>query len=121
MRQLKFVLCFALAFCLASSVQAQGLLKKLTQKAEQAADKAVDKKTDEAIGNKNEGQTASIPSTTGKNNPASKGGTNDRVDYELQLPLNSSLISLKAPGHSQDQVFKMENTIPVADKAKMRQ
>jgi hypothetical protein len=48
-------------------------------------------------------------------------GSNDRVDYEVQLPLNSSLITFKAPGYSQDQVIKMASTIPVADIAKMVQ
>jgi hypothetical protein len=48
-------------------------------------------------------------------------GSNDRADYEVQLPLNSSLITLKAPGSSQDDVIKMANTLPVADIAKMLQ
>jgi len=48
-------------------------------------------------------------------------GYNDRTDYELQLPLNSSLITLKAPGYSQDDVIKLANTLPVADIAKMLQ
>lgn len=48
-------------------------------------------------------------------------GPNDRTDYELQLPLTSSLITLKAPGASQDDVLKMANTLPVADIAKMLQ
>lgn len=48
-------------------------------------------------------------------------GANDKPDYELQLPLNNSLITLKAPGYSQDQVIKMANTLPVADMAKMLQ
>ncbi|MGN6165369.1 MAG: hypothetical protein ACTHOF_12590 [Flavisolibacter sp.] len=48
-------------------------------------------------------------------------GSYDRTDYELQLPLNSSLITLKAPGASQDDVIKMANTLPIADIAKMLQ
>jgi hypothetical protein len=48
-------------------------------------------------------------------------GTNDRADYEVQLPLNSSLITFKAPGYTQDQVIKMANTIPVTDIAKILQ
>lgn len=48
-------------------------------------------------------------------------GSNDRADYQVQLPLNSSLITLKAPGYSQDEVVKMANTLPVADIAKMLQ
>jgi hypothetical protein len=48
-------------------------------------------------------------------------GSYDRTDYELQLPLNSSLITLKAPGYSQDDVIKMANTLPIADIAKMLQ
>lgn len=45
----------------------------------------------------------------------------DRTDYEIQLPLNQSLITLKAPGYSQEQVIKMANSLPVADMAKMLQ
>ena len=37
-------------------------------------------------------------------------GSYDRTDYELQLPLNNSLITLKAPGYTQDQIIKMANT-----------
>lgn len=48
-------------------------------------------------------------------------GSNDRADYQVQLPLNSTLITLKAPGYSQDDVIKMANTLPVADIAKMLQ
>jgi hypothetical protein len=48
-------------------------------------------------------------------------GANDRADYQVQLPLNSTLITLKAPGYSQDDVIKMANTLPVADIAKMLQ
>ena len=48
-------------------------------------------------------------------------GSYDRTDYELQLPLNSSLITLKAPGYSQDDVIKMANTLPIADIAKILQ
>lgn len=42
-------------------------------------------------------------------------------NYELQLPLNNALVTLKAPGRSQDDIIKMANTIPVADIAKMIQ
>jgi hypothetical protein len=45
----------------------------------------------------------------------------NRTDYELQLPLNNSLITLKAPGYTQEQVIKMANALPVADIAKMLQ
>jgi hypothetical protein len=48
-------------------------------------------------------------------------GENDRTDYELQLPLNSSLITLKAPGYTQEQLIAMANTIPIAQIAKMVQ
>jgi hypothetical protein len=48
-------------------------------------------------------------------------GPNERTDYEIQLPLNSTLISFKAPGFSQDDVIKMANTLPIADIAKMLQ
>jgi len=48
-------------------------------------------------------------------------GDNGSTDYELQLPLSSTLITLKAPGNTQDQVIAMANTIPVAQIAKMVQ
>ena len=48
-------------------------------------------------------------------------GSNDTPEYELQLPLNNSLVTLRAPGRSQDDVIKMANTLPVAEIAKMLQ
>jgi hypothetical protein len=48
-------------------------------------------------------------------------GSGEPSDYELQLPLNSSLITLKAPGYTQEQVLKMASTLPVAEIAKMVQ
>ena len=48
-------------------------------------------------------------------------GENDRTEYELQLPLNNSLITLKSPGATQDQIIKMASTIPVGQIAKMVQ
>lgn len=48
-------------------------------------------------------------------------GSNDRTDYEIQLPLNNTLITFKAPGYSQDDVIKMANTLPIEDIAKMLQ
>ena len=48
-------------------------------------------------------------------------GTNERTDYQVQLPLNSTLITFKAPGTSQDDMIKMANTLPIGDIAKMLQ
>jgi hypothetical protein len=48
-------------------------------------------------------------------------GPNERADYQVQLPLNDSLITFKSPGASQDYVIKMANTLPVSDIAKMLQ
>lgn len=48
-------------------------------------------------------------------------GSYERTDYEMQLPLTSSLITLKAPGYTQDQLIKMANSLPVEDIAKMLQ
>lgn len=48
-------------------------------------------------------------------------GANEASDYELQLPLSNTLITLKAPGYSQDQVIKMAGTLPVSEIAKMVQ
>ena len=43
------------------------------------------------------------------------------ANYDLQLPLNNALITMKAPGLSQDQVIKLANTLPVQEIAKMLQ
>jgi hypothetical protein len=48
-------------------------------------------------------------------------GDASRPEYELQLPLNSSLITLKAPGYSQDQLIQMANTLPLAQIVKTLQ
>jgi len=50
-----------------------------------------------------------------------KNGSGAETEYELQLPLNNSLITLKAPGASQDQIVKMAGTLPIAQIAKMVQ
>jgi hypothetical protein len=49
------------------------------------------------------------------------GSDTEKPNWELQLPMNSSLITMKAPGYSQDDLIKMANTIPVADIAKLLQ
>jgi hypothetical protein len=48
-------------------------------------------------------------------------GENEKDDFEIQLPLNTALITLRAPGYTQDQVVKIANTLPVAQIAKMIQ
>lgn len=48
-------------------------------------------------------------------------GENEKNNYELQLPMNSSLLTLKAPGFTQDQVVQMANALPIAQIAKMLQ
>lgn len=48
-------------------------------------------------------------------------GDDAQKEYELQLPLNNALLTLKAPGRSQEDIIKMANTIPVAEIAKMIQ
>jgi hypothetical protein len=49
-----------------------------------------------------------------------KSGSNGN-DYDVQLPLNNTLITFSAPGKSMDDVVKMANAIPVADIAKLVQ
>lgn len=51
----------------------------------------------------------------------SKVDAGGSTNYDLQLPLNNSLITLKSPGLSQDQVIKFANTLPVQEIAKMLQ
>jgi len=48
-------------------------------------------------------------------------GENGSANYDLQLPLNNTLITLKAPGLSQDDVVKLANNLPIQDIAKMLQ
>lgn len=48
-------------------------------------------------------------------------GDGEKPEYELQLPLNNALVTLKAPTRSQDELIKMANTLPVAEIAKMIQ
>jgi hypothetical protein len=45
-------------------------------------------------------------------------GSGERDEFEMQLPLNNALITLKAPGYSQDKVIAMANTLPIAEMAK---
>lgn len=48
-------------------------------------------------------------------------GDDEQKEFEVQLPLNNSLVTLKAPGYTQEEVIKMANTLPVAEIAKMLQ
>jgi hypothetical protein len=48
-------------------------------------------------------------------------GANNTNNYELQLPMNASLLTLKAPTYSQEDVIKMANTLPIADIIKLIQ
>lgn len=50
-----------------------------------------------------------------------QSGSSDKPEYELQLPINSSLITLKAPGYTQEQVIQMANTLALAQIAKTLQ
>lgn len=43
------------------------------------------------------------------------------ADYDLQMPLNNALITLKAPGLSQDDIIALANTLPIESIAKMLQ
>lgn len=48
-------------------------------------------------------------------------GDDGKDEFEVQLPLNTALITLRAPGYTQDQVVKIANTLPVTQIAKMIQ
>jgi hypothetical protein len=48
-------------------------------------------------------------------------GYNDETTYELQMPMSNSLITVKAPGLSQEQVAQIANSLPIQDIAKMLQ
>lgn len=45
-------------------------------------------------------------------------GPDGRTDYEVQLPLNAALITVKAPGYSQDKLVALAGTVPVEEIAK---
>jgi hypothetical protein len=45
----------------------------------------------------------------------------NKTDYTLQIPLNTSLLTLAVPNSTESEVIKMANTIPVAQIAKMVQ
>lgn len=44
-----------------------------------------------------------------------------KPEFEIQVPLNSSLITLRAPGYTQEQIIQMINTIPLPQVAKALQ
>lgn len=46
---------------------------------------------------------------------------NTETNYEVQLPLGSSLITLKAPGATQEQVAQIAGSLPIQDIARMLQ
>lgn len=50
-----------------------------------------------------------------------KSSNGNGFDYEVQLPLRATLITLRAPGYTQDQVIQMANTLPVAQIARIVQ
>lgn len=50
-----------------------------------------------------------------------KSSNGNGFDYEVQLPLRATLITLRAPGYTQDQVMQMANTLPVAQIARIVQ
>ncbi|HEY0679589.1 MAG TPA: hypothetical protein VGD17_14995 [Chitinophagaceae bacterium] len=48
-------------------------------------------------------------------------GDDEKKEFELQLPLTNALVTLKAPGHTQDELIKMANTLPIGEIAKLIQ
>lgn len=48
-------------------------------------------------------------------------GSNNETNYDLQLPLGNSLITVKAPGATQEQVAQIAGSLPIQDIAKMLQ
>jgi hypothetical protein len=45
----------------------------------------------------------------------------NKTNFTLQIPLNSTLLTLTVPDSNEGEVLKMANTVPVADIAKMVQ
>lgn len=50
-----------------------------------------------------------------------KNQGNNETNYDLQLPLGSSLITVKAPGATQEQVAQIAGSLPIQDIARMLQ
>lgn len=48
-------------------------------------------------------------------------GSNDETNYDLQLPVGNSLITVKAPGATQEQVAQIAGSLPVQDIVRMLQ
>lgn len=48
-------------------------------------------------------------------------GANNEVNYDLQLPIGNSLITVKAPGATQEQIAQIAGSLPVQEIAKMLQ
>jgi len=48
-------------------------------------------------------------------------GENEPNEFELQVPLNASLVTLKAPGYTQEQLVQMANALPIGEIAKKLQ
>lgn len=46
-------------------------------------------------------------------------GEGDKTEYEVQLPLHATLITIKAPGYTQDQLISIANALPIAQIADM--
>ena len=50
-----------------------------------------------------------------------KEGEADKPEFTVQLPLHNSLLTLTAPGSTQEQVIKFANALPVEKIAKLLQ
>lgn len=51
----------------------------------------------------------------------SRNSENNKTDYTLQIPVNSTLLTLTVPDSNETEVLKFANTIPVQQIAKMVQ
>jgi hypothetical protein len=71
------------------------------------------------VGNSGDNKVIKISGYKGLLQKSDNG--NGIESYEVQLPINSSLITLKAPGYSKDDVLKMANSLPVNEIAKLIQ
>lgn len=49
------------------------------------------------------------------------GGENDKPNYQIQMPLQSSMIMIDAPGKSADQITKLAEGLPIEAIAKLIQ
>src|SRR5688572_18529124 len=100
------------------SVNAQGLVGKLKQKASQAAEKALEKKAEEKTGSnyrKSKSSRANYRCRFLQSPHKTLNTENNKTDFTLQIPLNSTLLTLTVPDSNEVDVLKFANYTGATD------